>query len=224
MGGKYAGNLRRRVILDPRRLPLSLFSQSLLLLLRFTVSFPTDEWFSPEGRWFSRNILADKTWWYLLKYGCGVYCFVVIFFLLIGVHLHVETWPGFCTSTLARTTLQHRLSSILLSGNTYRAWKFCVNFVFLGRFCRKLSLWNIFGAELLSHDGVQSDQLPPVELSGSTFSIPFSNRSFLADPLSASQNKEFVLSLLIFRVSSSRRRARESGVSSSRRRPHESRS
>ncbi len=41
--------------------------------------------------------------------------------------------------------------------------------------------------------------------------MSFSNRSFLADPPSASQNKEFVLSLLIFRVSSSRRRARESG-------------
>jgi hypothetical protein len=69
-----------------------------------------------------------------------------------------------------------------------------------------------------------SDQLSPVERSGSTFSMPFSNRSFLADPLSVSQNKEFVFSLLIFRVSSSHRRARESGVSSSRRRAHESRS
>jgi hypothetical protein len=36
------------------------------------------------------------------------------------------------------------------------------------------------------------------------FSMPFSNRSFLADPLSTSRNKEFVFSLLIFRVSSSR--------------------
>ncbi len=27
----------------------------LFLLLRVTVSFPTDEWLSPEGRWFSRN-------------------------------------------------------------------------------------------------------------------------------------------------------------------------
>jgi hypothetical protein len=71
-------------------------------------------------------------------------------------------------------------------------------------------LWNIFGDELLSHAGVQSDRMPPVEHSGSTFCMPFSNRSFLADPLSASQNKEFVLSLLIFRVSSSRRRAHES--------------
>jgi hypothetical protein len=35
-----------------------------------------------------------------------------------------------------------------------------------------------------------------VERSGSTFSMPFSNRSFLADPLSASQNKEFVFSFL----------------------------
>jgi hypothetical protein len=63
----------------------------LLLLLRFTVSLPTDEQFSREVRWFSLNILTVKTWRYLLKYGCGVYCFVVIFLLLIGVHLHVET-------------------------------------------------------------------------------------------------------------------------------------
>ena len=77
-------------------------------------------------------------------HGCGVYCFVVIFFLLIGVRLHVETWSGFCTSTQPRTTLQHRLLSILLSVNTCWARQLCVNFVFLGRFCRKhFCLWTI---------------------------------------------------------------------------------
>ena len=54
-----------------QRLPLSLFSQSLLPLLRSMVSFPTDERFSPVGRWFSRNSgCQDVT--VLLKYGCGV--------------------------------------------------------------------------------------------------------------------------------------------------------
>ena len=53
-------------------------------------------------------ILAAKTWRYLLKYGRGVYCFVVIFFLLIGVILCVS--PGILHFRV-RTTLQHRLLS-----------------------------------------------------------------------------------------------------------------
>ena len=57
---------------------LSPFSQSLLLPLRFMVSFPTDERFSPEGRWFSRNSGCQDVA-VLLKYGCGVrFVFVVI--------------------------------------------------------------------------------------------------------------------------------------------------
>ena len=54
-----------------QRLPLSLFSQSLLPLLRSMVSFPTDERFSPVGRWFSRNSGCQDVA-VLLKYGCGV--------------------------------------------------------------------------------------------------------------------------------------------------------
>jgi len=54
-----------------QRLPLSLFSQSLLPLLRSMVSFPTDERFSPVGRWFSRNSGCQDVK-VLLKYGCGV--------------------------------------------------------------------------------------------------------------------------------------------------------
>ncbi len=41
------------------------------------------------------------------------------------------------------------------------------------------------------------DSSVPILSSLDAFAGPFSNRSFLADPLSASQNKEFVLSLLI---------------------------
>ncbi len=63
--------------------------------LRSMVSFPTDERFSPVGRWFSRNSGCQDVA-VLLKYGCGVrFCFCCYFsaalsqcsFTIIGVFL-----------------------------------------------------------------------------------------------------------------------------------------
>jgi hypothetical protein len=77
-----------------------------LLLLRDTVSFPTDERFSPEDRWFSHNSDYQdmtKTSQYLLQFGC------VVFALqsrrvstssnsgVWGSFLLFLTFPGFCT-------------------------------------------------------------------------------------------------------------------------------
>ena len=47
--------MRRRAILDPRRLPLTCFLSIVLLLSSFHGVFLTEARFSPEGRWFSRN-------------------------------------------------------------------------------------------------------------------------------------------------------------------------
>jgi hypothetical protein len=81
-----------------QRLPLSLFSQSLLPLLRSMVSFPTDERFSPVGRWFSRNSGCQDVA-VLLKYGCGVrfgFCCSLLF-------LHCVLW--FCLNLLCPCVL-----------------------------------------------------------------------------------------------------------------------
>jgi hypothetical protein len=51
---------------------------------------------------------------------------------------------------------------------TCRARHFRVSFVFFGRFCRRLTLWNTFDAEILSDTAVQSDQFAPTVRSGST--------------------------------------------------------
>jgi len=75
-----------------QRLPLSLFSQSLLPLLRSMVSFPTDERFSPVGRWFSRNSGCQDVA-VLLKYGCGIrFGFLLLFFRCIVTVLLRNLW------------------------------------------------------------------------------------------------------------------------------------
>ena len=71
---------------------MSLFSQSLFPLLRFMVSFPTDEQFSPVGRWFSRNSGCQDVA-VLLKYGCGVrFGFLLLFLRCVVTVLLCNHW------------------------------------------------------------------------------------------------------------------------------------
>ena len=115
----------------------------------------------------------------------------------------VGPW-GFCTSApgLHLRIVCYPFGCLLI---TCRTRHFRVSFIFLGRFCRRLTLWNTSDAELLPYTDVQSDQLSPVERSGSRLFpcryliVHFSSTLFLH------LQQEFAV--FIFGVSSSHRRA-----------------
>ena len=68
----------------------------------------------------------------------------------------------------ARTTLQHRLLSILLFGIYSRARNFPCQFRLRWTLLQEAPPLKHSGVEILPYAGVQSDQLLPVESSGST--------------------------------------------------------